>query len=72
MSTLRWQDADEIGARLLEQHPEQHPLQIGFSAMHKLICALPGFSDDPKASNEGVLEAIQMAWYDEWKVDHGA
>ena len=28
---------------------------------------LGGFDDDPKASNEPKLEAIQMAWYEEWK-----
>jgi FeS assembly protein IscX len=28
---------------------------------------LPTFNDDPGASNEGKLEAIQMAWYEEWK-----
>jgi FeS assembly protein IscX len=27
--------------------------------------ALPGFGDDAKASNEKILEAIQMAWLDE-------
>jgi FeS assembly protein IscX len=26
---------------------------------------LPDFKDDPKASNEGKLEAIQMAWHGE-------
>jgi FeS assembly protein IscX len=31
------------------------------------VTELEGFSDDPAASNEGKLEAIQMAWYDEWK-----
>ena len=24
-------------------------------------------NDDPKTSNEPKLEAIQMAWYEEWK-----
>jgi FeS assembly protein IscX len=28
---------------------------------------LSGFDDDPKGSNEPKLEAIQMAWYEEWK-----
>ncbi|MGE4056437.1 MAG: Fe-S cluster assembly protein IscX, partial [Vicinamibacterales bacterium] len=30
------------------------------------ILALDGFDDDPKASNERKLEAIQMAWLDEY------
>jgi FeS assembly protein IscX len=28
---------------------------------------LDGFTDDPKSSNGPKLEAIQMAWYEEWK-----
>jgi FeS assembly protein IscX len=35
--------------------------------LHKWITGLDGFSDEPSKSNEGKLEAIQMAWYDEWK-----
>ena len=31
------------------------------------VMGLDGFDDDPKASNEPKLEAIQMAWYEEWK-----
>ena len=27
----------------------------------------PGFTDDPKASNEKILESIQMAWLDEYR-----
>ena len=42
-----------------------------FTDLHKAICALPDFGDDPKLSNERVLEAIQMAWYDEWKDEYG-
>ena len=30
-----------------------------------------GFDDDPKGSNEPKLEAIQMAWYEEWKEKQG-
>jgi len=38
--------------------------------MHKWILELDGFVGDPKSSNEKTLEAIQMAWLDEWKVDN--
>jgi FeS assembly protein IscX len=31
------------------------------------VVGLEGFDDDPKMSNEPKLEAIQMAWYEEWK-----
>jgi FeS assembly protein IscX len=35
--------------------------------MHKWITELVNFGDDANASTEGKLEAIQMAWYEEWK-----
>ena len=35
--------------------------------LHKWITELESFDDDPQASNEKRLEAIQMAWYEEWK-----
>lgn len=68
---LTWRDALDVGIALYEAHPDQHPLELGFVALHKLVTALKGFDDDPKASNEKYLEGIQMAWYDEWRVDHG-
>ena len=64
---LTWDDCEEIGFRLSELFPEVDPLNIAFTDLHKRVCALPGFSDDPKASSEGKLERIQMAWLDEWK-----
>ena len=42
-----------------------------FTDMHKAIIELPDFEDDPKKSTERHLEAIQMAWYDEWKDEYG-
>jgi FeS assembly protein IscX len=35
---------------------------VRFTDMQKLVVELPGFADDPSASGEGALEAIQMAW----------
>ena len=46
---------------------EQDPLKVRFTDLHKWVTELDGFGDDPTKSNEGKLEAIQMAWYDEWK-----
>lgn len=66
-SRLTWEDAQEIGIRLFELHPELAPLSVRFTELHRMVCALEGFSDDPKASNEGRLEAIQMVWYEEWQ-----
>ncbi len=64
---LTWQDIEEIAIRLVEAHPDTDPLTIRFTDMHAWIIALPGFKDDPKKSNEKLLESIQMAWHEEYQ-----
>ena len=43
------------------------PLTLRFTDLRDRVMALNGFDDDPKKSNEPKLEAIQMAWYEEFK-----
>ena len=62
---LRWSDAQEIGYRLFERFPDTDPLTVRFTELHRWVTGLEGFVDDPQKSNEGILEAIQMAWVDE-------
>jgi FeS assembly protein IscX len=62
---LSWHDSEEIGIQLAEKFPDLDPLAVRFTDLHRMVMELPGFEDDPKASNEGVLEAIQMAWLEE-------
>ncbi len=64
---LTWDMAEDIGIELYEAHPEQDPLQLRFTELHRMVTELPGFADDPQKSNEAKLEAIQMAWYEEYK-----
>ncbi|MDZ7637719.1 MAG: Fe-S cluster assembly protein IscX [Bryobacterales bacterium] len=64
---LTWDNIDDIAFALWEQFPEQDPLQVRFTDMHKWITELDGFDDDPAKSNEGKLEAIQMAWLEEYR-----
>lgn len=64
---LSWDDAEDIGILLAEKFPDKNPLEVRFTELHKWVTELPTFADDPKASNEGKLEAIQMAWYEEWQ-----
>ena len=64
---IHWSDAEEIGIQLQEKFPDLDPLQVRFTDLHKYVTELEGFADDPKSSNESKLEAIQMAWYEEWK-----
>jgi len=59
---IGWDDYEEIGELLADAHPDVDPLAVRFTDLHTWICALPGFDDDPKASSEGKLERIQMAW----------
>jgi FeS assembly protein IscX len=64
---LKWQDTENIAIRLVEEHRETDPLTVRFTDMHAWIVALPDFTDDPKKSNEKILEAIQMAWHEEYQ-----
>lgn len=66
---LSWDQIDDIAYALYEAHPDQDPLQIRFTDMHKWITELDTFDDDPMASSEGKLEAIQMAWLEEYQDD---
>ena len=64
---LTWQDAEDIALALAEQYPDTDPLTVRFTDLHRWITELPGFSDDPKGSTEGKLEAVQMAWLEEYR-----
>jgi FeS assembly protein IscX len=64
---VKWTDAEDIAIALAEKFPAVDPLTIRFTDLHARVLALDGFDDDPKASNEPKLEAIQMAWYEEYQ-----
>jgi FeS assembly protein IscX len=62
---LTWRDAEDIGIALAEKFPRTDPLTVRFTDLHRWVTELDDFSDDPKSSNEGILEKIQMAWLEE-------
>jgi FeS assembly protein IscX len=64
---LTWDNAEDIGILLVEKHPDVDPLTVRFTDLHRYVTELPEFKDDPKKSNEGKLEAIQMAWHEEFQ-----
>lgn len=64
---LTWDTAEEIGIELCEKYPDTDPLTVRFTDLRQWVMELEDFVDDPARSNEGKLEAIQMAWYEEWK-----
>lgn len=63
--TLHWTDTREIAIALAEAHPDVDPQLVRFTDLHRWVCELPGFADDPARSGEKILEAIQMTWIDE-------
>ena len=64
---LSWDNAEDLGILLAERHPDVDPLTLRFTDLHRYVIELPEFKDDPKKSNEGKLEAIQMAWHEEFQ-----
>ena len=69
---MTWLDAEDIGIALWEKFPSIDPLTVRFTDMREKVLQIEGFDDDPNASNESKLEAIQMAWYEEWKENQEA
>jgi FeS assembly protein IscX len=59
--------APRTSASRSREVPGLDPLTVRFTDLRDKVVALDGFDDDPKTSNESKLEAIQMAWYEEWK-----
>lgn len=67
MAKFTWSQAEDIALALLDKYPDLDPLQVRFTDLHKWVTELDEFGDDPAKSNEAKLEAIQMAWYEEWQ-----
>ena len=68
---ILWTDAEEIGIQLAEKFPGLDPLSVRFTDLHRNVTELAGFADDPAKSNEPRLEAIQMAWHEEFEDAQG-
>jgi FeS assembly protein IscX len=64
---LKWDDTEDLAIELADAHEGVDPLTVRFTDLHRMVTALDGFDDDPKASTEGTLEAIQMAWFEEYR-----
>lgn len=64
-SKMKWTDSLRIAEALYEKYPDTDPLTVRFTDLHKWVCSLEEFDDDPNRSNEKILEAILLAWIDE-------
>ncbi|MFH1857416.1 MAG: Fe-S cluster assembly protein IscX [Candidatus Omnitrophota bacterium] len=61
---LQWEEVELIAEKLYEKYGDIDPMTVRFTDLHKWVTELEDFSDDPKRSDEGMLEAVQMAWYE--------
>jgi len=64
--TFSWDNYEDIAIALTDKFPDTDPLTVRFTDLHKWIIELPGFTGGPSGSNESKLEAIQMAWNEEY------
>ena len=64
---MNWDDYRTIGEMLFDTYDTVDPLTVRFTDLHKWVLNLEGFNGLPAESSEKKLEAIQMAWYEEWK-----
>ncbi len=64
---IDWTDTLEIGIQLQEKFPDVDPYTVRFTDLHKWVTELPGFIGDKSKSSEGLLEAIQTAWHEEYE-----
>jgi FeS assembly protein IscX len=68
---MTWHDIEDIAEALMLGNPTTDPLTVRFTDLRNWIVALPDWQDDIHTSNESKLEAVQMAWYELWKDEHG-
>ncbi|MDX2177208.1 MAG: Fe-S cluster assembly protein IscX [Candidatus Sumerlaeia bacterium] len=67
---MNYEDVEDIAIELYENYPEVDPLQVRFTDLLGYVLAIEGFKGTREQSNEAKLEAIQMAWWEEWKDNH--
>ena len=64
---MLWTDSLEIAEILYDKNPELDPKTIRYTDLRKWVLELDDFNDDPDKCGERILEAIQLAWIDEYE-----
>ncbi|MHB8622394.1 MAG: Fe-S cluster assembly protein IscX [Sulfuricaulis sp.] len=64
---MKWTDTREIAIELSEKYPDVNPISVRFTDLHQWVMGLADFSDEPERSGEKILEAIQLAWIEEYE-----
>jgi len=68
---MDFSDVEDVAIALYDSRPDTDPLQVRFTDLLNWVLELEGFTGKREESNEGKLEAIQMAWFEEWKDNQG-
>ncbi|UJF18964.1 Fe-S cluster assembly protein IscX [Vibrio sp. SS-MA-C1-2] len=63
--SLKWIDSRDIAIELVDTYPDIDPQTVRFTDLYQWVLDLEEFDDDPKHSNERVLEAIVACWLEE-------
>jgi len=64
---MKWTDSTLIAEELYDKYPDVDPKTIRFTDLMQWVLELDGFSDSKSNCGERILEAIQMAWIEEYE-----
>ena len=64
---MKWTDSTLIAEELYDKQPDIDPKTIRFTDLMQWVLELDGFTDNENNCGERILEAIQMAWIEEYE-----
>ena len=64
---MKWTDSTLIAEELYDKYPDIDPKTIRFTDLMQWVLELDGFPDNENNCGERILEAIQMAWIEEYE-----
>jgi FeS assembly protein IscX len=64
---MKWTDSTLIAEELYDKYPDVDPKTIRFTDLMQWVLELNGFTDNESNCGERILEAIQMAWIEEYE-----
>ena len=64
---MKWTDSTLIAEELYDKYPDIDPKTIRFTDLMQWVLELDGFTDNEYNCGERILEAIQMAWIEEYE-----
>ena len=64
---MKWTDSTLIAEELYDKYPDVDPKTIRFTDLMQWVLELDAFTDNESNCGERILEAIQMAWIEEYE-----